>query len=365
MRAKSILMAAALLLGACDADGAVTASNDAGGADAGPRTVTAAQVTVAPLAASFDGANVQVALEQIVAALAALADVPSAVALLEGRVAALEGATGPTEPTAAEVPFDDAATSTPGSSVQLFGEALDGVVDGLAAKVTDLDAWRATADEGIGANTQAASTTAEAVAGLQEAVSLQSWSGNIAIEAAPVVVDPIFLWEDFGPGLTVHDGLQIVWRHVEAIREWHAEQLVAPLCLPDMTSLAAGAHLCVDKARTGMTGWASASSNCRFQGKRLCTASEFILYCKLSASLEPIGPGLNDGIPDPEWVEGVLGTTQPLVAALHGADCDQMVTHPMKLTIGDPEHYRCCKDPRPDAEPLPAPTSLPEIKDLP
>ena len=373
MNARTTTLAALVLLAtACDADGAVTQpEGDASSTDAAADTgigdthVTSSEVSVDPFAPPFDGADVQSVLAQVVAALGDLAEVPAALAALEARVVALEEASAPPPPSAAEVPFDDSITALVGPTVQDFGEALDDAVNGLFATVAEIAEWRADVDEGLTSNAAATVAVSESLAGMKQTVAIQAWSGGITVEDEPVVVDPIFAIEDFGYDLSVHDGLQIVWSYVRAIEQWHADQMTGPKCPSDMTNLYQGSRHCVDMARSAKTAFVYASETCRDEGKRLCTVGEFMTYCRFAALLDSVGDGVNKGIPAPEWVEGVLGTTEPSAAALHGADCNQMVTHPLSLDWGQTEYFRCCKDPHSDLPPLPEPSPIPKGVELP
>lgn len=338
-------------------------TSDSSPADAAAGPIAAAAVTVDPLPPPFDGANAQAVLEELAATLSTLSGVPGALADMNERLETLENAVTPRPVTvaASDVGFDDSKTVHTGGTVQEFSEALDTAVAGLDAALSSLEDWSATVDEALASQASARAAAESTVEQLGKQLLKQSWSGGIVIESSPAAPKPIFDHLVFGSNLTVHDGLWILWSHLSAVQQWSDTLMSAPVCPPDMTTLLPNTWICVDKARSGPITWAGAAENCHFAGKRLCRPGEFVHYCDYSFKLDPISDAPNKGIPDPEWVEGVQGTTEPLVAALFGAECDQMVTHPMKLKIqiGTSEHYRCCRDPHPDLTPLPPAAPLP------
>lgn len=381
MRSTPTAVLVLFLIG-CGADSNITPhSPDAGQSDAQAETapetpvVKAEHVSVEPLPEPFDGTNVQAVLSQMVAALEDLADVgaaldalagvPAAVAGLDARVLELEAVPTPAVPTAAEVSFDDSGTNRAGSTVQDFGEALDTAMTELLATSIEADAWMSDADDAIASNAEAAAAVSEDLAALKKTANAHGWSGGITVEVSPIVSEPIFDMGEYGYGHTVHDGLQIIWSHVRAIGQWHEDQTNTPFCPPEMTSLVSDVWICVDKQRAKAAMWASAAQICQYAGKRLCRPSEFIHYCYTPQNLDPLGEGPNVGIPAPEWVEGVVGTTEPRNAALYGAECDQMVTHPMTINGTKTEYFRCCKDPRPNLPPLPEPSPIPKGVEIP
>ena len=113
-------------------------------------------------------------------------------------------------------------------------------------------------------------------------------------------------------------------------------------CPSDMTQLA---DVCIENNERSVEDWLSATDTCLQAGRRLCTATEWIIACRNpSSTINTMGPG------QPEWTstnDGMMGNIRGYAVVLEG--CSPLPSYggqfrmdPVVWSSNNP--FRCCRN---------------------
>lgn len=246
----------------------------------------------------------------------------------------LVGCGTPADQSAAEVPYDRAASGVQAATVQ---GALDDLFARLATAETSVsangDSLETVAAESAATATKVAAAESAAAAASTQADAAQTLAnGNAASISGHATLITALETENEAlnakvAGLegqlgTAMDDLKALQAAVAAISE--SQDMANVKCPDDM--FPAGVH-CVEKAPRNPAGWESAVLFCEIADRHLCSAEEFLAGC---------GDGGPDLFKTPELVADSLSAGELLT--LNNLGCEKRaVTGPL-----DSNPYRCC-----------------------
>jgi formylglycine-generating enzyme required for sulfatase activity len=107
-------------------------------------------------------------------------------------------------------------------------------------------------------------------------------------------------------------------------------------CPPGTTELEAGADACIELVERGAGSWDDADTECRLQGRRLCTDAQWVLACQRAQGLVDMVNDKGGATPNWEWTadrDGEDAVKRGLVT------CDDVSSSEGKKGNYD---FRCC-----------------------